>query len=288
MKFEVTQTNSYEYERPVRQSINQFRLRPLHDELQTVHEYTAIIDPVSETYGHTDYWGNYVETFYIWSEHQTLSIETISKVETNSIEFDVSNPLTSEQRQELTSHSFKQAYAEYLIDRHYTTIPEDAMKKETNEIWAQSRDELDFVVNLNEHIYNSMEYVSGATNVMTTADEVLEHRTGVCQDYTHLMLALCRYRGIPARYVSGYIYIGENSAYRGDAATHAWLEVKLPGQKWFGVDPTNNAIVGEQHIRIAVGRDYSDISPLKGVYIGGAHTLDVSVSVKNLEERVSG
>ncbi|WP_377887660.1 transglutaminase domain-containing protein [Alkalihalobacillus sp. R86527] len=288
MKFEVTQTNSYEYERPVRQSINQYRLRPLHDEMQSLEAYSAIINPSSPTYGHFDYWGNYVETFYLWEEHRNLSIETISKVETCPREIDLAMSLTYEQKQELTSHAFKQAHAEYLIDRNYTIVSESVMKQETNELWTQSRDELDFVVQLNEHIYNTMTYVSGATNVLTTAEEVLHHRTGVCQDFTHLMLALCRYRGIPARYVSGYIYIGENSAYRGDAATHAWLEVKLPGLEWIGLDPTNNVIASEQHIRIAVGRDYSDISPLKGVYIGGTHTLDVSVSVKNLEERVSG
>ncbi|MCA0986889.1 transglutaminase family protein [Guptibacillus algicola] len=288
MKFEVTQTSSYEYERPVRQSINQFRLRPLHDEMQSLESYSATIDPASPTYGHVDYWGNYVETFYLWGEHHNLSIETVSKVETRPTEIDSTLVLTSEQKQELKSHAFKQAYAEYLVDRDYTIISEELMKQETNELWAQSRDELDFVVNLNEHIYNTMTYVSGATNVLTTAEEVLYQRTGVCQDFTHLMLALCRYRGIPARYVSGYIYIGENSAFRGDAATHAWLEVKLPGIGWIGLDPTNNTIASEQHIRIAVGRDYSDISPLKGVYIGGAHTLGVSVSVKNLEERVSG
>lgn len=288
MKFEVTQTNSYEYERPVRQSINQFRLRPLNDEKQSLESYSVIIHPASETFGHVDYWGNYVETFYLWEEHQNLSIETVSKVETSPTDIDPTIPLSSEQKKELKSHAFKQAYAEYLVDRDYTTISVDVMKQETNEIWEQSRDELDFAVNLNEYIYNTMTYVSGATNVLTTAEEVLHHRTGVCQDFTHLMLALCRFRGIPARYVSGYIYIGENSAFRGDAATHAWLEVKLPGLEWIGLDPTNNVIANEQHIRIAVGRDYNDISPLKGVYIGGTHTLDVSVSVKNLEERVSG
>jgi transglutaminase-like putative cysteine protease len=288
MKYEVTQTNTYEYELPVRQSINQFRLRPLHDVQQTLHDYRVCIQPDSKTYGHTDYWGNYVETFYLWGEHQDLEIETVSTVEVHPLRLDVTLPLTDNQRTELHSESFKQAYTEYMIETDYTTISKHVMEEETQELWANARDELDFAVKLNEHIYNTMEYVSGATNVETTAEKILTHRTGVCQDYTHLMLALCRHRGIPARYVSGYIYIGENSAYRGDAATHAWVEVKVPGLAWIGLDPTNNAIAREQHIRIAVGRDYRDISPLKGVYIGGAQTLNVSVGVKNLEERVSG
>ncbi|MDQ0482654.1 transglutaminase family protein [Guptibacillus hwajinpoensis] len=287
MKYEVTQTNTYQYDLPVRQSINQFRLKPLHDQQQTLHAYNVLINPASQTYGHTDYWGNYVETFYLWGEHQDLSIETVSTVETKPFEIDLSLPLTDEQRKELHSDAFKQAHTEFMIETDYTTISDGVMESETEGLWKEARDELDFAVKLNEHIYNTMEYVSGATDVETTAEKILTHRTGVCQDYTHLMLALCRYRGIPARYVSGYIYIGENSAYRGDAATHAWLEVKIPGLPWIGLDPTNNAIAAEQHIRIAVGRDYRDISPLKGVYIGGAHTLSVSVGVKNLEERVS-
>ncbi|KMM36921.1 transglutaminase family protein [Guptibacillus hwajinpoensis] len=287
MKYEVTQTNTYQYDLPVRQSINQFRLKPLHDQQQILHDYNVLIKPASQTYGHTDYWGNYVETFYLWGEHQDLSIETVSTVETKPFEIDLSLPLTDEQRKELHSEAFKQAHTEFMIETDYTSMSDGVMEAETEGLWKDARDELEFAVKLNEHIYNTMEYVSGATNVETTAEKILTHRTGVCQDYTHLMLALCRYRGIPARYVSGYIYIGENSAYRGDAATHAWLEVKVPGLPWIGLDPTNNAIAAEQHIRIAVGRDYRDISPLKGVYIGGAHTLNVSVGVKNLEERVS-
>lgn len=288
MKYEVTQTNTYHYELPVRQSINQFRLRPLDDQQQTLHSYNVKINPASHTYGHTDYWGNYVETFYLWGEHQDLEIETVSKVEIQPLEIDVTLPLTDEQRKKLLSHSFKQAHTEFMIETDYTTISHHVMEAETEGLWKNAQDELEFALKLNEHIYSTMEYVSGATNVQTTAEKILTHRTGVCQDYTHLMLAICRYHGIPARYVSGYIYSGENSAFRGDAATHAWLEVKFPGLPWVGLDPTNNVVAAEQHIRIAVGRDYRDISPLKGVYIGGAHTLNVSVGVKNLEERVSG
>ena len=109
-------------------------------------------------------------------------------------------------------------------------------------------------------------------------------KKGVCQDISHVMLGILRAKHIPARYVSGYLYVGENSALVGDAASHAWVEVMVPGIGWVGLDPTNNVEALENHIRVGVGRDYGDVSPVQGVYRGGSHKLDVKVSVSLIDQ----
>ena len=132
-------------------------------------------------------------------------------------------------------------------------------------------------------------YQPGTTDIESSAQEFLEQKKGVCQDFSHLMLSMCRYRGISARYVSGYVNGGQDAALRGDAATHAWIEVAIPTLGWIGFDPTNNIYALNQHIRMAVGRDYGDIVPVKGVYWSGGKqdmTVKVSTSLVDDEETV--
>jgi transglutaminase-like putative cysteine protease len=114
-------------------------------------------------------------------------------------------------------------------------------------------------------IYARLQYEKGATDVTTTADRVLELGRGVCQDFSHLMLATCRSQGIPARYVSGYLL-----SHGHDSATHAWVDVFLPEQGWISLDPTHNSEQGAHYVRIAVGRDYADVPPTRGVFVGNA------------------
>lgn len=117
-----------------------------------------------------------------------------------------------------------------------------------------------------------MQYNQSATTVSTTAAEAYVLKAGVCQDFTHIMLGVLRHFNIPARYISGYLYVGEEDRLVGNTATHAWLEVMLLGIGWIGLDPTNNVEMLENHIIICVGRDYQDVSPVEGVYHeGGTH-----------------
>ncbi|HET7577888.1 MAG TPA: transglutaminase family protein [Bacillales bacterium] len=282
MKYEIRQTNHFTYEGPVRQSINQFRLKPIEDAGQKVLSFERIIFPKTKCYAHQDYWGNHVETFYLWEAHDTLTIETNSVVEVCKKQVPSSFVFDESMLKAFESESFKQDYAEFLMVTDYTNIDAMKMTETTEDIWVKSPDPFQFVNRLNTYLFETLTYVPGSTTVTTTAEEVLQKKEGVCQDYTHLMLALCRHRGLPARYVSGYIYTGENSAMRGDAATHAWIEVAIPKIGWVGFDPTNNVLAHDQHIRLAVGRDYQDIVPVKGVYIGGQQNLDVKVGVKKL------
>jgi transglutaminase-like putative cysteine protease len=139
-------------------------------------------------------------------------------------------------------------------------------------------DLLEYLMGLNAHIKGRFVYQTGATNVHTPLENFLAQGAGVCQDFVHTMLAVCRSQGIPARYVSGYVYAGQE--FLGASATHAWLEAHIPGAGWVGFDPTNNVLETENHIKIGIGRDYDDVPPLHGLRRGGGlERLDVAVTV---------
>ena len=146
---------------------------------------------------------------------------------------------------------------------------------------APGPDPLTTLRHLNQALYRAFAYAPQRTRVDSTLDEAIAQRRGVCQDFTHIMLALVRQMGIPGRYVSGYLYHRqENHDRSAEDATHAWMEAHLPGLGWVGFDPTNNLLAGDRHIRVAVGRDYADVPPTRGVFKGLASSeLGVSVRV---------
>ncbi|GAE26114.1 transglutaminase [Halalkalibacter wakoensis JCM 9140] len=279
MKYEVLQSTHYQYSMPIRQSINQSIFKPLSNDYQQVLSYDQVINPEAFCSEHRDYWNNDVATFYIWAPHHELLVKTKSMIELNHPVIDMN--MTNETEIEMDSESFKQRFAEFLMKTDYTTLSDDQLASIKEELGSDTVDRYTFVKRLNTYIYEQYQYMPGSTNVKTTAAEAFSKKTGVCQDFTHVMLAICRSKGIPARYVSGYIYSGEDVAMRGDSVTHAWVEVFFPPYGWIGFDPTNNMLAQNQHICVATGRDYADISPLKGVHYGNAEqTLSVSISVK--------
>jgi transglutaminase-like putative cysteine protease len=283
MKYHILQVNQYQYAGGVTESINQVRLRPYTGEGQACLDFTLDIQPQTKCTWHRDYFGNDVATFSIHAKHSQLTVTASADVDVWGVALSAETQLTAEMSEELTSIEFRRRYAEYLAATPYTTLPPEAATAETDQLWSESRDALDYVRRISDFLYAEFTYHAGVTTVETKAEEFLARKSGVCQDFTHLMLALCRVHQIPARYVSGYLYCGENSALRGDAAMHAWVEVRFPTLGWVGVDPTNHVFVGSRHIRVAVGRDYRDIVPIKGVYRGGAQTLETSVRVHALE-----
>ena len=146
----------------------------------------------------------------------------------------------------------------------------------------KSKDDTPYQVALRfcQYVYDNFEYIKGVTTVETTLDEIWKLRAGVCQDFAHLLMEMLRLVNIPARYVSGYICTTKRSDMRGEGATHAWAEAYIPDYGWLGIDPTNNCVANETHVRLAVGRNFSDCSPVKGVYKGSySHKLEVAVSV---------
>ncbi|UOQ45251.1 transglutaminase family protein [Halobacillus salinarum] len=283
MKYQIEHTNTFYYENFVDQSMNHIRLKPRTDECQRLLEYWTEIIPSSMTKEHIDLWGNHVETFFIPEKHEHLTVKTISTVSIQKSPFIRMIHSTDEMNSIFHSELFHKHYLAYLNETPYTFL----YKEQVDEIAAavgDASDPIQFSLDLMAYINQSLVYDTLATHVNTKAYEAWPIKAGVCQDYTHIMLGVLRAVGIPARYVSGYLYVGENSALIGDAATHAWVEVMIPGIGWVGLDPTNNVEALEQHIRIGTGRDYADVSPLQGVYRGGGQNLDVKVSVMLLDK----
>jgi len=281
MKFEIQHTNIFQYESEVDQSLNTIRLKPRSDERQRLLSYRIAITPSSLTREHTDIWGNTVGSFYIPEQHQILEIHTSSIVSIQRAPFIHRIQYSPEMQTIFHSQLFYEHYLPYLKATHFTFMTEQQLEEVYHAI-GHAENPVLFSLNLMQYLYASFEYDSTATDVTTTASEAFALKRGVCQDFTHVMLAVLRAKGIPARYVSGYLYVDENSALIGDIATHAWVEVMIPGIGWIGLDPTNNVEVLENHIILCIGRDYSDISPVEGVYSGGKHDLTVKVNVKAL------
>jgi transglutaminase-like putative cysteine protease len=146
---------------------------------------------------------------------------------------------------------------------------------------VRGRDPLEVLLGINSAVYQAIAYVPKSTRVDSPVDDALRSRQGVCQDYAHIMIALVRRLGIPCRYVSGYLFHRKEARTRSsEGATHAWVEAYLPDLGWVGLDPTNNVVAGESHVRTAVGRDYADVPPTRGVFKGGASSeLTVAVRV---------
>ena len=152
--------------------------------------------------------------------------------------------------------------------------------------WGRNSDPLTVLHRLNTAIYDNFDYVQHVTKVDSSIDVSLEARRGVCQDFSHIMLALVRKIGIPARYISGYLYHQKDEGDRSDVdASHAWIEAWLPNIGWIGFDPTNNLIATNRHIRVSIANDYANASPSRGVFKGTADTtLEVRVKVEKLDE----
>ncbi|WP_404405572.1 transglutaminase domain-containing protein [Jeotgalibacillus malaysiensis] len=283
MKYEITHINSFNYTTTVDQSMNEIRLKPRTDECQRLLAYRTELTPAALTKEYQDIWGNNVESFFIAEMHQSLEVKTISTISIQRSPFIERIDYSPEMKSIFHSKIFRQQYLPFLNQTMYTYVTQDQVNKVVNEI-GNTENPVRFSLDLMKYVYDLFTYDPEATDVNTKATESIEDCKGVCQDYAHVMIGLLRAHNIPARYISGYLYVGEDSALVGDAATHAWVEVMVPGIGWVGLDPTNNVEALENHIRIGVGRDYADVSPLQGVYRGGEQELDVKVSVKLLDQ----
>lgn len=282
LKYKIEHTNIFEYETMVDQSMNSIRLKPRTDECQRLLAYRTDITPVALTKEHVDIWGNIVETFFIADHHKHLEVKATSIVSIQKSPWIHRIDYSPEMYAIFHSKLFKNHYLAYLSNTAYTYITPEQIQQVDSDI-GKMFNPVKYSIELMGYLYNRFTYDGTSTNVSTKAQESFDLKKGVCQDISHVMLGILRTKNIPARYVSGYLYVGENSALVGDAASHAWVEVMVPGIGWVGLDPTNNVEALENHIRVGVGRDYGDVSPVQGVYRGGSHKLDVKVSVSLME-----
>lgn len=276
-RFKINHITRYLYEEPVRDSANQIILFPIKDEYQEIISHIIQITGNPPVALHTDYYGNEVGTFTYAPPHTELTIESKLEIITKERPLPDDTVPMDEQWKilERLKHQFN--FIDFLRIESFNALAEmDAViKKERCHECTPFQVAMDF----NTYIYNNFKYQKGITTVETTPDEIWRLRSGVCQDFAHILLFMLRLVNIPARYVSGYI-CPNKSGMRGEGATHAWAEAYMPGFGWVGFDPTNNCVVGSAHVRLAVGKNFSDCSPVKGTYRGTSnHTLEVTVSV---------
>ena len=276
-EFEIQHITRYIYEGPARDSANQIILFPIKDEYQDVlkQELTITGNPLVDT--HIDYYGNEVGSFTYSTPHTMMSINSKIWVTTKHRELPVNDIFPAHQWEDLIRLQFMVPYIDFLKQEYFDGLAElNAIVKGERE-----SDDTPYQVALRfcEYVYKNFDYIKGVTTVETKLDEIWKLKAGVCQDFAHILMEMLRLVNIPARYVSGYICTSKNGM-RGEGATHAWAEAYIPDYGWLGIDPTNNCIANETHVRLAVGRNFSDCSPVKGVYKGSSnHKLEVAVSV---------
>ncbi len=277
--YKVKHVTRYSYSYPVIDCTNQIMLYPIIDGLLEVrnHEIKISTDPVVETF--VDYFGNHIGVFSIVKPHTSLLIESVADVITKPINPPTDDMNANEQWEILKNLKFHTAYIDFLNPEIFTAAHE--VKNILNDVVNVELTPLKNAVLLSEYVYNNFSYTKGITSVETKLDDVWKIKAGVCQDFAHILLIFLRMYHIPSKYVSGYI-CPKDKEMRGEGATHAWVEAYIPNYGWLGIDPTNNCIVNDQHIRLATGRNFADCTPVKGTYKGsGEHTLEVSVEIKN-------
>ena len=274
MEYTIAHQTTYYYAESVNESYTVLHLQPRSDQHQFCTRYTIDVSPYARVNSYADRFGNDVQHFAILPPHESLSITTRSNVVTM---LDHEPPLPADATR-------AQLDADHKLERLYDFLHESAYVKFSDEVEAFRKEfDLpgerlgDWCVHVMRHINASFTYDTDATTVRTTVREALEGRAGVCQDYVHVMIAVLRCAGIPARYVSGYIFRGE-SRVLGAEASHAWCEAYLPPYGWVGFDPTNDLLINDHFVKVAIGRDYRDVSPVRGVYRGSKQS-EMSVNV---------
>jgi len=278
-KYRIKHITKYTYANQVIDSENQVMLFPIDDAMQEVkkHDLHITHQPTVEVF--TDYFGNKTGIFSVIKPHNELTIESQIEVITHEAKAPETEEDAAAQWANLEQISEQFPYIDFLFPEHCHAL---------NEITAAAASLTDknlppfkAAEKMSAYVYENFEYKKGITNIETKVDEIWKLRAGVCQDFAHVLLVMLRIAGIPARYVSGYI-CPKGQELRGEGATHAWAEAYIPFYGWLGLDPTNNCIASDRHVRLAIGRNFSDCTPVKGAYKGSSeHTLEVSVTIEN-------
>jgi transglutaminase-like putative cysteine protease len=275
--FKIVHITKYQYNWPIKESINEIRLFPHNFDNQDVLQHQLLIsnNPIVEI--SQDYYGNRVGNFNVLEPHTEMTIESRMLVRVNHSlkipEIDSTTVQDLEIEKEKNSSLLRLCYPEVITQQKKI----NSFLKKTNYV---DKPILEIAQKCSEYIFKNFTYTKGITNIETTIDEILVHKKGVCQDFAHVLLQYLRTAGIPSRYVSGYI-CPNTTGLRGEGATHAWVEFYTPTQGWLGLDPTNNIWTMDNHVKLSVGRDFNECSPIKGTFKGVAkQTLSVSVSIE--------
>jgi transglutaminase-like putative cysteine protease len=292
MHFAIRFLTEYHYDVAVTDNLNALRVRPATTSTQRCDEFHTRIEPEARVSRHLDYFGTEVLEFGIPTSHEQLTIDVRARVVTSAPPDPPDGSWES-----LLSASYVDAAGEFALP--WQDQPAVAGLESLHDA-LEADSPLETLELLCELIPDRFEYRPGATYVGSNVRDLLELGAGVCQDFVHLSLVLLRRRGIAARYVSGYLWAapagdGDNDGTDSvEVDTHAWLEALLPSTDghgepvWVSADPTNRRLAGETHVKIGHGRFYSDVPPVKGLYMGGAHSeLTAAVTMSRLDPQTS-
>lgn len=285
-RYKLAHVTMFSYDGAVSESYNELRLRPRHDESQSCLSFRLTTFPPSKPAAHLDYFNNWVHRFHILPEHKELRVEAEATVLVHPQQW-ASTPLALSEF-DLRREVLNDEYFDWLAPSQYCpVVPEiDDLARQ-----AEARSDgtvRGFAESASGLIHELFTYKPGATHVHSSVLDSLKTRAGVCQDFSHLLIAVLRQRGVPARYVSGYLLPRQAADARGimenvigGQASHAWVQAYIPETGWIGLDPTAGEFVEERHIVVARGRDYGDVPPVRGVYKGHAgQSLSVDVLVR--------
>lgn len=281
MRFTIAHRTRYRYPAPVHESHTILHLQPRSDVSQYCTRYELTVSPRARVFSYADRFGNDVQHFAVLPEHDTLEVVARSQVVTARGKPKAPPPLLKRviEKDEAVLDMW-----DFLHESRYVKFgPQlDALAARIG-LPSHHDDAVAWFQTASKAIHDTFSYETGSTTVQATVEESLALRRGVCQDYAHVLIALCRRAGIPARYVSGYIHTGATGDTLGAEASHAWVEAYLGPHGWVGIDPTNDTWIGDHFVRIATGRDYRDVSPVRGTYVGASSsTMAVDVAVEAL------
>ncbi|TVP76602.1 MAG: transglutaminase family protein [Puniceicoccaceae bacterium] len=282
MKFSISHTTTYHYSKPVWDSFNDAHLCPVSDDYQDCQSFHLEITPLSTSIlRRLDFFTNQVHHFEVMAPHDSLTVTARSVVATfvDARDLSLAVPLAG-----LTGLERDDRFYDFLSRSPRVglgpmwTHEAEAIVRGIEDVRLRAEAIMRF-------IYEQFSYASGSTHVASKIEEVFPQRRGVCQDFAHIMIALCRAVGIPTRYVSGYFYVERPTAASANdtTASHAWVECYLPGPGWVAYDPTHNRRADQKYIKLAGGRDYEDVRPLAGTHRGAAAVqMEVSVVIESL------
>ena len=271
------------YASPVSESVMELRMRPATDGGQRCLQFEVDLQPRARVFAYRDFLGNWVHHFDLPRRHGQLAITARAQVHLDAPPT-LPSALGMATWADVDGWAARGEHWDFRQPSHFAVWSDLLLgfAASLGPLAERTADPLTTVRALMSAMHREFGYVPNSTRADSPISEALTAREGVCQDFTHIMLALLRRMGLPCRYVSGYIApraLGEDDGPT-PIATHAWVEVLLPELGWVGVDPTNDIEAGLRHVRVAVGRDYADVPPTRGIFKGGAaSTLEVSVEV---------
>lgn len=277
VRLSVLHRTTFHYSSPVTDSVNTLHLEPRTFPYQKTLSALIRVIPATRLRRFEDLFQNTTHHFELPEPHAKLEIE--SRIRVHNLPLDISDASRSATTDAYRDPAIRERIWPYLQESIRVSIS-PGVWRETIDITGASTSVYDRATAIMEWIHREFRYEPGSTAVTTHSEESFVIRRGVCQDFTHVMLGMCRSIGIAARYASGYLYNGPLDTLVGAQASHAWCEVYLPEAGWIGFDPTNNTLADERYIKLAVGRDYDDVAPIVGTYRGAGHSrMDVHVEV---------